>query len=111
MSETKQYYKTFPLFGQLSAKEDMSTKQQVWVINDLMRKGLTTRLAVTHIIRADSDNDQAYLYGINVNLSFAERLIEKTDGLYYKDALGDEYIIENDAVNGLQYTAEFSPKD
>ena len=106
MSETKQYYKTFPLFGQLSAKEDMSTKQQVWVINDLMRKGLTTRLAVTHIIRADSDNDQAYLYGINVNLSFAERLIEKTDGLYYKDALGDEYIIENDAVNGLQYTAE-----
>ena len=106
MANIQHHYKSFPLFGSVSAAEDMTCKQTVWTIGDISRKGLTPLISISHVFRNDSDGDHSQYYGKNFSLSLHQRLVTQSGSLYYIDALGDKHEVVNNKVLGMSYTTE-----
>ena len=107
MANIQHHYKSFPLFGSVSAAEDMTCKQTVWTFNDVSNNSPNYRLSISHIIRNGGvDDGESDYYGHNARLNLSERLLEENGTLYYIDPIGDKYEVNSDYINvkGLRLT-------
>ena len=95
-------YKDYPMFGDLSLKEDVLNNSTVWLFNDVHNNGMY-KLNIFHVIRKDNPDDgESQYYGPNTRLNFSERLINDGAGLYYINELGEQSLIINNTINGMK---------
>ena len=101
MANIQHHYKSFPLFGSVSAAEDMTCKQTVWTFNDVSNNSPNYRLSISHIMRDGGvDDGESDYYGHNARLNLSERLLEENGTLYYVDPIGDKYEVGSVFVTG-----------